>query len=330
MSLEGKLLARARDRLGEIREKNAAESTRRHSAAYTRVPELRRTDDAIRSIMLELVGCAMGRGSRPVSELEAESLALQEKRAALLAENGWPEDWLDEIYSCPLCRDTGHLADGSICSCLMTLYKKEQTAALSSALRLSAETFDSFRLDYYPDNSVGSAESPRRHMERILKICRAYADDFGPDSTNLLFYGGPGLGKTFLSTAIARVVAEKGFSVVYDSVTPLLNIFEIQKFARDTGEAPDADSRVRQILGCDLLIIDDLGTEMTTSFAVSALYTIINSRLLSGHKTIISTNLTPEQFLPRYNAQIDSRLKGEYLSLDFTGLDIRTLKKEIL
>lgn len=329
MSLEGKLLGRARDRLGEIRAENEAETNRRHAEVYARLPELREIDQKIRALMLELVGLALGKSGRDAAALEEESLELQARRAELLVKNGWPERYLDEIVSCPLCRDTGHLPDGAMCRCLLALYKKEQTKELSSLLRLGDETFERFNLNYYPAAAdPESGESPRRCMERTLDVCRRYANAFDANLTNLLFHGGPGLGKTFLSTAIAKVVSEKGYSVVYDTVSSVLSAFETQKFSRDADEAEQASSRARQILDCDLLILDDLGTEMPTAFSVSALYTVVNSRLRSGRKTIISTNLDPGQLRSRYGQQLASRLEGEYLWLEFLGQDIRMLKKE--
>ncbi|MDO4749872.1 MAG: ATP-binding protein [Eubacteriales bacterium] len=330
MALEGKLLARARDRLEERRRVNAAETVRRRTETYARIPELRHIDDRLRGIMIELVGLALGRSDRPGQELEEESLALQARRAELLQRYGFPADWLEPIYSCPDCHDSGHLADGKTCACLRELYTQEQTAELSPLLRTGAESFENFRLDYYPLEPVQDGESPRRHMERVLQACRAWALNFGPNSLNLLFSGGPGLGKTYLAAAIARVVSASGHSVAYDSVGAVLAVFETQKFSRDSSEAADAAARARQVLGCDLLILDDLGTEMNTGFTAGALYTIINGRLVAGKKTVITTNLTADQLANRYGPQLASRLLGDFHRLDFRGKDIRLSRKESL
>ena len=139
---------------------------------------------------------------------------------------------------------------------------------------------------------------------------------------------GPGLGKTFLSACIARVVAERGFSVAYESASAALGAFEAQRFSRDTAEGESAASRVREYLGCDLMILDDLGTEMVTSFSVSALYQLVNTRLGAGRQTIISTNAGFDELARKYGPQIMSRLEGEYLLLPFSGRDIRLLRKE--
>ena len=166
-------------------------------------------------------------------------------------------------------------------------------------------------------------------MARVLAVCRAYAASFGDDSPNLLFTGAPGLGKTFLSAAIARVTAEKGAGVAYDTVTGLLSAFERERFSRDADEQSDAASRVRQLMSCDLLILDDLGTEMPTSFTQSALYTLLDGRLRAGKKTVISTNLDRSAVAERYGAALASRLTGEYEWLEFKGRDIRAVRKEL-
>ena len=155
-----------------------------------------------------------------------------------------------------------------------------------------------------------------------------YAKNFGKGSANLIFMGGPGLGKTYLSACIARVVAERGCSVAYESAAAALSAFETQRFSRDGEESAAAASRVREYLGCDLMILDDLGTEMVTSFSVSALYQLINTRLNSAKPTIISTNCTMDELERKYGPQIMSRLEGEYLLLTFHGRDIRLQRKE--
>ena len=326
--MEGRLLARARARQERLRSDNRAEESRRRAEIYARLPEIRELDAAIRGLMAELTGRMLGRGGRSVEELERESLSLQEKRAALLRENGCPEDYLAPIYACPRCRDTGW-ADGKICDCLSRLYKQEQTRELAPLLGQGGQTFENFRLDYYSPVADGEGErSPRQQMERVLAICRDYADNFSDRSPNLLFTGAPGLGKTFLSASIAQVVADRGFGVAYDTVTGLLSAFEREKFSRDTDEQADAASRVRQLLSCDLLILDDLGTEMPTAFTQSALYTLLDGRLRAGKKTVISTNLDQNDVSERYGAALASRLEGEYLWLAFRGRDIRALRKE--
>jgi DNA replication protein DnaC len=165
-------------------------------------------------------------------------------------------------------------------------------------------------------------------MELTLAAARAYAGGFGPDSTNLLLQGGTGLGKTLLSRCIAATVSAGGHSVVYETAQEAFGAFEEQKFSRDAETYAAASEKVKRTLHCELLILDDLGTELTTSFTQSALYNIVDSRLTAGRKTVISTNLTDAELAERYIPQIVSRIGGEYDKLPFLGRDIRAIRKE--
>lgn len=325
--MEGRLLARARAKQETLRAENRAEEDHRRREIAAKIPEIGRIDTALCANLSEMVRIAMRQSARTAQELEKESLALQEKRSALLVQNGYPKDYLDPIYSCPRCRDTGW-TDGKICECVQKLYRAEQTRELAPLLKQGDETFENFRLDYYSPVAPASGVSPRAQMERVLRLCRAYAESFGAQSPNLLFTGEPGLGKTFLSAAIARVVAAKGCGVAYDTASGLLASFEREKFSRDTDEVSDAASRVRQLMSCDLLILDDLGTEMLTAFTQSALYALLDGRLRAGKKTIVSTNLDRSGIETRYGAALASRLAGEYEWLEFLGRDIRAQRKE--
>ena len=328
MPYDGKILARAREQLEQRRAANQAEQQRRLSAAYARVPEIQRIDARMRAQMAELVRLTLSHRSdlaERIEELKKENLDLQVRRAELLVEQGWPVEFLDEICSCPKCRDTG-IFNGAPCECLHKLYNQELTRELGVLLRSGDESFERFDLTLYSDRAEDGGVSPRENMSRVLAACRKFADNFPQVSTNLLLQGDTGLGKTFLSACIARAVAEKGYSVCYDSAAAALDAFERQKFARDPEEAENAARRVRQMLSCDLMILDDLGTEMLTPFSVSALYTLLNTRLVKGKRSIISTNCGDEELQRRYTAQICSRLDGEFLRLPFTGTDIRRLR----
>ena len=225
----------------------------------------------------------------------------------------------------PRCGDTGFLGS-EVCACLRAYYASEQNKELSGLLDLGSQCFENFNFDYYsplPDAELGV--SPRTNMERVYDICQDYAHEFSPKSGSLLLTGSTGLGKTFLSASIARVVSASGHSVVYDTAGHIFSRFEAQKFGRDDGEA---DSAVSRALGCDLLILDDLGTEMITAYSTSALYTLINTRLTRAKATIISTNCSNEELQKKYTPQILSRIEGEYQTLPFVGRDIRQIKKE--
>ena len=318
MSYDGKILARARDRLDAVREQNAHEHELREVRAYAAKPELREIDARLRAQMVELARLSLAGapdGQEKIDRLREENLALQQRRRVLLRELGRGADWLDEIVSCPKCRDSG-VYGGGVCDCLKRLYNDELTRDVGVLLRSGDEGFDKFDLSLY-------GEEHRETMQTVLEIAKAYARDFSPASGNLLFQGGTGLGKTFLSACVAREVAARGFSVCYDSAAAVTGSFEAQKFTHDEA----ADARVKRMLVCDLMILDDLGTEMPTTYADSALYTLINTRLNERRNTIISTNLSNAELEKRYGAQICSRLFGAYERVPFVGRDIRLIKR---
>ena len=322
MAIDGKLLLKARERLANIHADNVAEHYLRQERIYKRIPEIERIDQRLRVQMTELIGLTIKRGDALQSSLKAleeESLTLSARKAELLSSHGYGADYLDEIYSCPRCRDTGYVG-AKMCDCLKILYNAELTSELGTLLKSSSDRFENFDLSLYGDAKDG--------MRIVYETCRAYAYGFSPDSVNLILQGGTGLGKTFLSACIARVVAENGHSVCYDQTAAALEAFETKKFSRDPETAEKAAVRVERMLECELLILDDLGTEMSTPMSVSALYTLLNTRLINGKKTIVSTNLTDKELARRYTPQICSRLDGEFERLPFFGTDIRLLKKE--
>lgn len=326
--MDGRLLGLARKEKERIRERAEAENERRHAEVYARVPAIRSLDRRIAALMSEAVNAALGGPGRGMDALQSESLALQAERAEALVENGWPIDYLDGAWQCPKCRDSGFV-EGRACSCPLALYEQEKAKDLSALLRLGEESFGSFDLGLYSDRpDPASGISPRQMMEIVFDTCYDYALGFGPDSQNLLFRGSTGLGKTFLSACIARVVSERGHSVVYDTAVSALGAFETRRFARSDEQAAEAEERVRRLMDSELVILDDLGTEMVTEMTKSALYTLINSRLIAAKKTIISTNLSSKDLARRYTPQIVSRLEGEYQTLTFAGSDIRQIKKE--
>lgn len=326
--MEGRLLARAREVLAEQQRCNRSEENRRKTQLYAHLPELQTIEGELCALMSELVAIALGQSKRTVAELEQESLTLQRKKQEILRRNGYDEHYLDEILSCPICRDSGFLHSGQPCSCLLRLYKAEQTKELSPLLKNGQESFDTFRFDYYPLSPMSSGGPvPRLQMQTIFQGCKLYAETFQNGSGSLIFSGAPGLGKTFLSACIAREVASRGFSVAYDTVITLLSAFEQEKFSRNEEEQSEAASRVRQLKNCDLLILDDLGTELSSAFTQSSLYTLLDGRIRSNKSTIISTNLDRSALRERYGAALASRLEGEYQFLFFVGKDIRALKK---
>ena len=326
MPYDGKLLARAREALERQNRENKLEQARRIDAMQSRCPELKSIERAMNRQMAELARLALshdGALAQKLETLQRDNLELQARRAELLVSLGKPIDYLDEIVSCPICRDSG-VHEGRPCVCLKKLYNRELTRELSRLLQHGDESFERFDLSLYDDTpAVPGAPSPRETMQMVYKSCRKFADSFPGTSANLLFQGGTGLGKTYLSACIARVVADKGCSVCYEAAATAMEAFETQKFSRDPEAAEAAAQRVRWMLDCDLLILDDLGTEFSTAVSTAALYSLINERLVAGKPSIISTNLSDEELQKRYSPQIFSRLHGEFLRLPFVGRDLR-------
>ena len=321
MAYSEAVLHRARERL--LQEKNLyeAETAARRAQVLQAYPRLREIDQALRQSVAGAVAAAFRKGedtTAAIAALKEQNLALQREREWILASAELDESVLDPPPFCPHCGGSGYVGS-SMCECLRELCRQEQKKELSSLLG-GKESFDGFRLDLYPtepDPNLGV--SPRQLMERTFRRCRRYAREFGAGAPSLLFTGGPGLGKTFLSACIARAVADNGFSVVYDTAGKLFSDFEAVKFG---GNQQDL---TRKYLQCDLLIIDDLGTEMTTQFTQSVLYRVLNDRLLENRPMIVSTNLSDQALRQRYSAPIASRLLGAFEVCLFLGQDIRQL-----
>ncbi len=334
MPYDANVLRRATRRLEEESRLRREETERRRQEAYARQPRLEQLDRRIQGTMAGLVAAALRQGgdaSAAVRAVREENQALQQERAVLLGAMGLPPDALDDSPACPLCRDTGWQG-AKMCRCLRELCAREQIKELSKLLDLGEQSFDTFRLDYYSQTPYpGRGASPRGNMELVYDVCLSYATKFGRFALKNLFLSGPpGLGKTFLSACIARTVSENGFSVVYDTAGNIFAQFEARKFLRDSPDGLDARDETRRYLNCDLLILDDLGSELTTQFTQSALYELVNTRLVAGKHTVISSNLSMEEAARRYAPQIVSRLDGEYHVLHFFGDDIRLVRKNRL
>ena len=325
MPYDANILRRATQRLEEESRRRREQVERKRIRAYENAPRLEQLDRQIQGTMAGLVAAALRQGSSPVEAVRSvreENQSLQRERAVLLGAMGLPEDALDDKPACPLCRDTGWQG-AQMCRCLRQLCTQEQIRELSKLLDLGEQSFDTFRIDYYSQTLYsGRGTSPRGNMELVYDVCLNYATKFSRFAIrNLFLSGAPGLGKTFLSA---------GFSVVYDTAANIFSQFEARKFLRDSRDGQEARDETRRYLNCDLLILDDLGSELTTQFTQSALYELMNARLVSDRHTVISSNLSMEEIAQRYAPQIASRLDGEYHSLYFFGDDIRLLKKNRL
>lgn len=323
MAYSMEVTRRAQQRLAQQKADHESRYNHRLFEAYEKLPRLKEIDLALRKSMVLAAQAAFTKGQDAAAAMEQvkqANLSLQEERKALLAANFAP-GYLDESPLCPHCGGSGYVG-AVMCSCLKELCRQEQTQELRQ-LTTGIEHFDAFRLDYYPaETDPTFGVSPRLLMERNLQICKKYADTFGENTGNLLFVGGTGLGKTFLSACIANEVAQKGSSVAYESAPNLFAKLSKNQFEGDDMTRADC----ARLTDCDLLIIDDLGTELTNAFVIAALYSLVNDRLLSEKAMIISTNLNIDEISRRYSPQIASRLAGSFRGLTFLGKDIRVLK----
>ena len=299
-----------------LRAREAAEQ--RTQELYAVIPELFALDRRLASTASQIMAAAMsGPDSveQRLAEVRENNRLLHAEREALLLANGYPADYTDVHYECEVCGDTGYLENG-MCSCMkraliLAGYESSGIAAL-----MSTQRFDNFSLDFYP---------PSAHMDKILENVKAFAQSFdGKQSRNMLFMGGTGLGKTHLSTAVAKTVIDRGFDVLYVPACKMLADFEQKRFGNSSVEGDNQD--VDRYYSADLLIVDDLGTEMSNQFALSCIYDVINTRSLRKKSTIISTNLSAPELRQRYWDRITSRIFGEYIPIVFTGTDIRQQK----
>ena len=323
MGYSMEVMQRARARLAAAKADRESENQQHLAEAYERVPRLREIDRQLRMTMAmaaQAVFASGGDVENAMEEAKNKNLSLQREREALVRMY-FEEGFLDDSPICSRCGGSGYVG-ASMCECLAELCRQEQKKELTF-LNVGRETFDQFRLDYYPDRIDREwGVNIRTIMEKTYQTCRKYAYGFTEKSGNLLFSGDTGLGKTFLSACIARTVADRGYSVVYESAGHLFSKLERAKFSGDE----DAREEVKKYNECDLLIVDDLGTEMPGQFTTAALYALVNDRLLAGKPMIISTNLNTEDLSRRYSSQIASRLRGSFTRVAFLGDDIRVKK----
>lgn len=284
------------------------------AAAYDSNPRLREIDREHAEVGARLVNAALS-GGKALDGLKKHSSALTLEKKLLLEK----ADIKEPTPDCPICGDTGYIG-GKICGCVKRKAAEIMLSELSEEMPLENSRFDNFNLNYYKDED-GKSGNPRRRMTAILKVCTEYVIGFDPKkSKNLLFMGSAGLGKTHLTLAIVSGLIEKGFVPVYGSAENLFAKIEKEKFSGENRGAYES------MTACDLLVIDDLGAEMATAFTKSALYNLVNTRLLSGRPTIINTNLSMKEIETRYTARISSRLIGSFDAYKFIGNDIRQQK----
>lgn len=294
------------------------DAERRRAEALLAIPELADIDRALGQTGLKIMEAALG-GEDPdatIQALRGRNEELQREKRALLVSRGFPADYTELRYECPICQDEGFF-DFKICSCMKKKLVEAAYESSGMAELLRVQSFENFDLSYYADDPQTAA-----HMRRVFELCRGYARDFSPSvGGNLLLMGGTGLGKTHLSTAIARQVIDGGHDVFYTTVTNLIADFEVQKFGHSTGG--ETGLGTAQYFDCDLLIVDDLGTEIINQFTATVLYNVINTRISRKKSTIINTNFSRDELRAKYADRITSRLFGEYRVIPFVGRDVR-------
>jgi DNA replication protein DnaC len=303
-----------KERIESKRQKAESDADMRRAELGALSPEIKAIDEEMRGVGLEIFRTACAGGD--IGAIREKNLALGKRRREIITSLGLPEDYDEPKYSCPLCSDSGFVGT-KLCSCFREALTIENIASSGMGRLIERQSFENFDLSSYPEDS-----DDRRRAEINLKVAKSFAESFGRAPANLLFVGNTGTGKTHVSTAIAKVVITKGFDVFYDSVQNIISDFEADKFK--SGYSASYEPKADKYLECDLLIIDDLGTEFVNQFTVSCLYNLINTRQNRGLSTIISTNLTPQDLKAKYDGRIISRLLGQdYTLLQFTGKDHR-------
>ena len=300
-----------------LRAKQDAEA--RRAELHEKLPQVAEIDRALAAtgprIMREALNGRDGLQER-IRRIEEGNALLLEARNEILRASGYPEDYSSVHYECNECMDTGFV-NGKMCKCLRTALNYAGYESSGVLKLIEKQNFDTFDLKYYNGNE-------KINMERIFSRARTYAENFdGVSMRNLLFMGTTGLGKTHLSSSIAKVIIDNGYDVIYESAQNIFADFEAERF----GRVPAGEDRTSRYFSCDLLIIDDLGTEMQTQFTVPCLYNLINTRLIAEKSMIISTNIRKEELLAKYSDRITSRLFGEFEICVFAGKDIRSQKR---
>lgn len=298
---------------------------RHYAEVYAKSPEFRSLDESISILSVQYGKRLLNGDDHAVESLKNELAILRKQKAELLQSCGFLPDYLEPVYECPHCRDTGYIGNQK-CRCFKAAASHLLYEQSNLKETLKTENFDSFSLKYYSDNYIDpkSGRSSLAIMKDALAVCREFVRTFEQEHKNIFLYGSVGVGKTFLSNCIAKELMDTGFSVVYYSSPALFNVLAQSTFHKDD---TDAQNIYHYTFDCDLLIIDDLGTEYTNSFIASQLFTCINERLLGKKSTVISTNLSLDSLADLYTERSFSRITSNYIMLKLIGDDIRIKKK---
>ncbi len=305
---------------------NRAKENMRKKEIYEKLPRIHDIDQTIAMSSIEATRKRLrGQGDdlQTVAERNRELIAEKEQ---LLTSNGYPTDYLKPIYTCPICQDTGKTGT-DYCSCfkqavISFLYKQSNLDKI-----LAVENFENFNLDYYSKESDGvHPYTPYDNMSNILNKATQFTEEFDDTGGNMLFYGNTGLGKTFLSNCIAKALLDTRHTVLYQTAIHLFDDVCAGAVMRKN-DNPGIRETYDYLFSCDLLIIDDLGTERTNSFVSSELYDILNTRMREKKSTVISTNLNLKELNERYSDRISTRIFAEYKVYNFYGNNIRLAKR---
>lgn len=296
----------------------------RKQEIYEAIPKIKDIDSHISKLGLSIAMAALKNPDKAQLEMQAieeEIKVLKRERAILLTEHNIPHNYLEIHYMCEKCEDTGFLSNQP-CTC----YKKEMIKYSYKHSNitdvLTRENFDTFNINIFSDEySDAYKTSPKNHMKEVLSKCEAFVHNFDQIRGNLLFYGQTGLGKTFLCNCIAKSLLDRNYTVLYQTSFRIIDTISHYRFSNP--KTNEMKFQYDMLISCDLLIIDDLGTEMINSFSTTEIFNIINTRLLEDKKTIISTNFTPQQLSESYSDRITSRLFGHYEFIPFFGRDLR-------
>ncbi|MDO4616304.1 MAG: ATP-binding protein [Lachnospiraceae bacterium] len=294
--------------------------------AYQQIPRLAEIHDEVSTLSMKKARILLHpSGNDKDFNLDLALSELADERRALLLANGYPADYLELPVSCSLCHDTGYTEDGRKCSCFLQMEVELLYDQSNLKEILQKENFEYFSLDYYSDTNIDprTGRSSRAIAERACTVAKQFTEQFGKQPENLCIYGDTGVGKTFLSHCIAKELIEKGFSVLYLTAFELFDSLETRKFSADLA----IQETHRHIFDCDLLIIDDLGSELNNSFTTSQLFLCINQRILDQKAVIISTNLSVEDLRANYSERIFSRILSSYKMIPMYGRDIRIQKQ---
>lgn len=294
---------------------------------YQKIPQVGQINERIASLSVSLAKERLSGKTIDFTSYKEDIKKLSHEKELLLQEYGYSPTYLSEQHLCEECKDTGFVGSKK-CSCfkkeiINVLYEQSNIVDL-----LYNENFNHFSYDYYSDNGTNSATgiSPLQNIKRVVSVCKDFIENFEYNDTNLFLYGETGVGKTFLTNCIAKEIIDKSYSVIYLSAIKMFDILAKATFHYDK-EDYNTDYIMKHIHECDLLIIDDLGTELTNTFTSSALFGCINERYLNKKSTIISTNYSIEDMKNYYSERIFSRITSNYTLLKIYGDDIRVKKK---